>query len=241
MGYTRDKDAATRGIGAIASRDHANPRAVAMRRARIAHATTARDRALAHMTYGARGGLSLGAISRASAGMLKDIMAPTIKTGGSIEVPPLKTQGLTSIDVRPPLPPVRPPITQPPLPPFPAPSPIRDRFNNLAIRSKNINAVFTPTVIIDPVRPSSGNTGIVPPKVTTKPPGVVTGGGGGGGGGGYNTGVVGPVDLPPMDPLPDVPEGQDAAAHSSLTSNKNLVIAGGVALAAFLYFKNKRR
>jgi len=62
MSYTRDKDAHTRGVGAIAAAD--GSRARRARQGKIARALRARDRAMSGMTMGPRGGLvGMGLIS----------------------------------------------------------------------------------------------------------------------------------------------------------------------------------
>ena len=239
MGYTRDKNAATRGAGAIAARDLANPRATAIREARRKHMLALRDKALSHMTYGRRGGIALGAISKASAGILKNMMAPTIATTGVLEAPVLKgPRDVTVIDTRPPYAP--PPLPTSPLPPKPRPPILNGGLLNkiklIGDARANVTQVNTnPMTQMDPVvvtAPTSGNTGIVPPGVS-KPPGVVTGGGGGGGWPpkSGNTGIV-PPDL---TPLPDVPEDAPAASSPS-SSNKTLLIVAAAAIGAYLIF-----
>jgi len=55
MSFVRDRDRATRGVGAIAARDRAQPRQRAWEQARMAQATARRDHAMAQVTRGALG------------------------------------------------------------------------------------------------------------------------------------------------------------------------------------------
>lgn len=80
MSYSRDKDAYTRGPGAIAAADYGNARRAHERRM-IQRRSGVRDRALAEYTLGPRGGI--GAIPLPSAGGVRT----GIRTGGNVESP----------------------------------------------------------------------------------------------------------------------------------------------------------
>jgi hypothetical protein len=91
MSYGRDRDAYTRGAGAIAAADHGNARRAAARRAKIVR-SEALDVHRSGLTYGPFGGL----------GSKLGIAAPVLRAPTGIDVPPQGDRGTP------------PPITQPP-------------------------------------------------------------------------------------------------------------------------------
>jgi len=224
MAYERDTDRRTRGAGAIAAADlSAQHRQHA--RVSVGHATRRRDRAMAAVANGA-----LGAISRdpRPSRRVPNVIAqprPAASSGpapinifgtvgalstGTVHAVP------TAVAADPPPPPPRPITTYDPTgrPPLPKPTPLP----------------LTPLPPIPTTAPSSGTT-------TGSSAGSAGSGGtmSGGGGSVITTGGAGaPLTLPDLNPLP-LP---DVVATDHMT--RNLLIAGGVGLAAyFLFFRRK--
>lgn len=81
MSYGRDRDAYTRGAGAIAAADFGNARRAAARRAKVDR-SAALDARRAELTYGPYGGL--GRISGAKIG----VPGPALRAPSTIDVPP---------------------------------------------------------------------------------------------------------------------------------------------------------
>lgn len=81
MSYQRDRDAYTRGSGAIAASDYGNARRARERRAKLARFER-EDRMLSQFTMGARGGM--GAIDQVKLGVTG---RPTLSEGGNVESP----------------------------------------------------------------------------------------------------------------------------------------------------------
>jgi uncharacterized membrane protein YgcG len=224
MAYERDTDRRTRGAGAIAAADlSAGHRQHA--RVGVGRATRQRDLAMAAVANGA-----LGAVSRdpRPSRRVPSVIAQPRPAAGSGPAPlnifgtsgALATGVVHAIPVTvavAPIPPPPKPITaydptgRPPLP-VPAPLPL------------------TPLPPIPTTAPSAGTT-------TGSSAGSAGSGGtmSGGGGSVITTGGAGaPLMLPDLDPLP-IPDAM-ATDHST----RNLLIAGGVGLAAyFLFFRRK--
>lgn len=244
MSYGRDRDAATRGVGAIASRDMRHPHAVRRRQIAKARRLARADRALSGLTYGPVGGLSggLGALNAATntpTGLTGGARRPTIVKGGSIE-----GGGQTPLQIAANNLAALPPRTfiSPPKPP--------------PVYTGNVAAALTAIpgikVLTQPA-PKKPLPGKRPPPVPTAPPlpepsgsvtttgGKSSGGssssGGGSGGGGGASGGGGGSTLPDFAPddLPD-PEDVPAASttSSSMSTGKMLAIGGGIAAALYL-------
>lgn len=242
MSYTRDRDSATRGAGAIASRDMAHPHAARARARARALATLERDRAMRGATYGRRGGVvgGLGAINAATntpTGMTGGIRRPVLSRGGRIEEPGWQNQD-PKAPTGPQLPPrnfVRSPVVV--LPPKPAPpAPTRvDQVRSPTVTKGSRGSVYeplnpVPVVIVDPVRPPK-IPGTPERKPVVQVP-VVSGGGAGGGGGG-GSGGGSPIPDFEVDDLPDA-EDVAPAAKPGMSTGAMLVIGALVGGAILL-------
>jgi hypothetical protein len=224
MSYERDTDRRTRGAGAIAAADlSAQNRQIA--RVNVGRATRQRDRAMAAVANGA-----LGAISRdpRPSRRVPNVVAQPRPAASSGPAPisifgtsgALATGTVHAIPVTvaadPPPPPVRPIYTYDPTgrPPLPTPAPLP----------------LTPLPPIPTTAPSAGTT-------TGTTAGSAGSGGtmSGGGGSVITTGGAGaPLTLPDLNPLP-IP---DVMPTDNMT--RNMLIAGGVGLAAyFLFFRRQ--
>lgn len=243
MSYGRDRDAHTRGVGAIAAADHLRSRKA---RARLfALQTVRRDAQLAGLTYGPGGGLAgygplqaLGAINLANTPM-RSGWTPVINPGSGETPPSTPTH-------QPPhafLPPrtVMPtgPTTVPPLTPLPPRGPIR--------------GTTRPTLTAFPLPPATSlpPPSRIPPSRTFPYPG---GGGGGGSSGGDTTdggagaGVVtgssaggGVIDQPSsLPPDPDMTVDDGTVTIAGVAVPKTALYVGGGLLAAYLLFGRKR-
>jgi hypothetical protein len=92
-------------------------------------------------------------------------------------------------------------------------------------------------------RPQPVDPGTLLPPPTPAPPSSSTDAGGGGGGGASNVGVaMGPAPISlPIPPIPTLDTGEPAmVAPSSDNTMRNVLIAGGAALAAYFLFFRKR-
>ncbi len=231
MAYGRDPDRHTRGAGAIAARDNANPAAARARR-RVKNArTVAHDRVMRTMTYGPKGGMSsLGALNLGyqggSGGALRqqDIgfeigtgrtpKPPSGPSGGSPTISSWTTRGLEQL--------ARPSLA--------------------TLQTTPRMTLPTDQATPPPVDPGSGWT----PQPTTPPP-TKTGGtttrpkkpsspvvGGGGGGAPWIPPKPVPLPMPDGVELPDVHEG------GSKFNAKTAVLVGAAALAAYLLLRKKK-
>lgn len=225
MGYTRDRDRVTRGVGAIASLDHALPRRQAQRR-QVMDDTRRHDRAMAAVTRGALGAvvMPLGGGATYSSGRdrfdralrdrapARDIFHPAAPPPKVVAVPsgtydhrhggllrPLVTALEPVVKALPQAPAPPPPPTPPPTAPAPAPSP----------------------------PPAPAPSAPPAPGPATSGPATGSGGGGSRSSGGGSGGSGG--STAPLPPLPDVPE---APAEDNTT--RNYLMIGGAALAAYL-------
>lgn len=254
MSYQRDRDSATRGAGAIASRDMAHPRQARARQRQRALATLRRDRALRGATMGNSGGVvgGLGAISRANvAGGLTGPTGAHIMGGGhGVE----GSGGITT----PPLPPKGTGGTTPPS--------IKNRAtHDAAIKKafaappkvKNTNpprsppkhpphkpypGTNRPPPIPTPPPTDSGTSVSAPPPVTNAPlnSGTSSGGGGGGSSGGTTdpgSGTTGMPDYTPTD-LPDPDDTTDTSTTSTASTGKMLLLAAGIGLGAYFLLRD---
>jgi len=226
MSFMRDKDARTRGVGAVAALDHVSAAGRRAQRAR-AIAMARRDAALARTAMGA---ISTGYRESSPTGMTSSVSfdtgrapAPASPTGGGIGPAPapitqrfmptatkLSTQSLSqSID------PFRPATTSPTAPP-PLPPP-------------------PPVVVVDTPPPAPSTRPAASPVSSSS-----SGGGGGGGGGG---GSWSPT--PPRHPaviseeMPDIVEPLPSSPSSGAISGKTLAIGAGILLGAYFLFKKK--
>jgi hypothetical protein len=208
MSFHRDRDLKTRGVGAIASIDHATP-VRRRRRAIKARRELARDRRLANYTFGAQGGI--GAINLDERHPQPDPYGQGSHPAGSGG--PITGGYRTPVTtVKPPVV-VRPPSYEIPHPVMYPPSP----------------PIMPPPLPAPPVP--------LPTTTTTGGGGGTASGGGGGGGGGGTLPTLPPDPIPPFDPgLPGEPP-----ESSSPDYKKIALIGGGIALAAWLILRNKKR
>ena len=225
MAYTKDKDRQTRGVGAIASLDHALPNRQALRR-RVLEDTKRHDRAMAAVTKGALGTVRDPIVAAAARGVFNRT--------GSTQVP-------VPTGVRP-----RPVPTAAPARPKTGVTVHDYRTGGPWAGLSNLNAQLA-SIVAQPAAPAAPAptppaTPAAPatPAPTSTP--TTSSGGGGGGGGGGSSGGRGPATSgqagPAVDPLPSMPD-IPAAAEDNTT--RNLLIAGGAALAAYLLFVRGRR
>ncbi len=234
MAYTRDKDRTTRGVGAIASLDHALPERQRMRR-RVLEDTQRRDRAMAAVTRGALGAVRDPLVRAAQRAVFArtgatHVPVPTGARPHATAPAPRPTSGVIVHDHRTGgggnTPAGGPPTGGP--------------WAGLTNLTKKL-AVMVPK----PAEPAP-TTPTTTPTVPSTPPtssggggsGGGSGGGGGGGGGSSGGGAAtsGPA-VEPLPPLPDAPAEEASADHTT----RNLLIAGGAAIAAYLLFIRGRQ
>lgn len=224
MSYTRDRDAASRGVGAIASVDHALP-AARWRRQQIGRALQRRDRAMSAIAQGALGSLhrvetptpskpptsATFTNPDGSKTIINDhrtnpqpIVAPAAPYKPLIDPTrvPAKDESGALIYMKPKAPPSRSRLPPPPTAPGGAPPP---------------PAAVLPPIAPAPVTPGAGTVGA--------------------GGGSLPTTPISQLPTPGLDPMQPLPDpGLTAPADDGTT--KMLLIAGGAALLAFLIFRN---
>ncbi len=184
MSYGRDRDRATRGVGAIAAADHSRARQHA--RSLQGRATMARDRAMAAITHGALGRVPMADVAQTYVPIV-NLRLPALTAPIGKIVP---TSATTSS-----------PIVSPPPPPPPAPAP-------------------PPPPPSDPVLIGGGSPG----KMTT----------------GVSMGPAPVVAVPPMPdlpPIPDLPVPTSSPAPDNTL--RNVIMVGGAAVAAWLYFRRR--
>lgn len=247
MAYERDRDAHTRGIGAIAAADGSRTRA--RRRMQVARALRERDRALSQITMGPRGGL----------GAIRGFTNPGSPTVGSVRTmdasPTTGGRGLTTDYTPPKLPGSSGGGTAPPS---------RTPISITTIASRAVTMAPRPAATIyggKTAPPGSYGTGVTPnggnvdPGGSLLPPttisdngsgttttsgssggGGYTGGGGGGGGGG--AGVTTGGGGAPTFTEPAVP-GEDIPQSSGMSNTTKALIAAGV--IGGLYFLTKKK
>jgi hypothetical protein len=230
MSYTKDSNAHTRGVGAIAATDG---RLKNKRRQMQARALRDRDRALSTWTMGPSGGHpGLGAISRVGMNLANPVLYG--KPGG-IDAPG------TGITVNPALPPRRgssgsPLLIPASVAPFlvPASSSVgKQPGRGYGTNTQPGPSTYVPpgyTIVTDPV---NGTTTITtsPPKSSS--PGDSGGAVTGGGGAGLPSGGGGGVSLTPPTDVPDVPEA------TGMSTTTKVLIAAGALGALYLLTRKK--
>jgi hypothetical protein len=234
MAYTKDKDRQTRGVGAIASLDHALPNRQ-VRRRRVLEDTRRHDRAMAAVTKGALGAVRDPIVAAAQRGVFNRV--------GSTQVPVP-----TGVRPRSGSTPARPPRTGVIVHDYRTGATggatqvaTGGAWNKLGTMSTKLG-----TIVAQPAAPAAPDP--APPAAPTPPatpaptstPTTSSGGGGGGGGGssgGRGAATSGPAG-PAIDPLPSMP---DIPAATEDNTTRNLLIAGGAALAAYLLFIRGRQ
>lgn len=242
MSYHRDKDAPTRGAGAIAAADMVS-RARQVRRRQVAIATSARDREMAAVANGA-----LGLVSTAS---LRDRRTPTRTptpiinkaptTGTTIHVltgagGPNSTWNGYNAGTASSAPPL---IRLPPAPGTPSNDPSRGTTLSrddvrAPVQSPPIIAVPTPPIV--PPVPSKPTT--APAPTTSSGSSTITVSGGGSPAGIPSTMVQSPPIMAPRTSPIDPVTG--ASTGMSDTTRNVLLIGGGIAAAWFLFGRKKR-
>jgi hypothetical protein len=207
MAYTKDKDRQSRGVGAIASLDHALPNRQALRR-RMVEDTKRRDRAMAAVTKGALGGAFTIPLAPA-----RGVFTRPGQGGPGQPVPAAPSPPMTGVHVFD----HRKNAAPPPDAPAPAPAPA------------------------PPPTPAPAPAPAPPPTPSPAPASSGGGGAGGGGSSGRGPATSGPATSgPAVDPLPPIPDVQDAAPAADNTT-RNLLIAGGAVVAAYLLFFRGRQ
>jgi hypothetical protein len=225
MAFVRDKDAATRGVNAVAAFDMTSRRGRALE-ARKQRLMMKRDRAMSAVAKGGLG--SLGAIDSARLGVRP---ALTLSPGGNVESPSGGLVGQVGSG--------RVPQPRPPTPTGggggstfygtkPASYPTRLVQGGFFGTRPVPGAPTTSTT--DPGLTTSVGTGTNPVIVSGSAPSS-GGGGGGGGGSGGSGGGGGDPDPADLDTGPSSPPADD----SSSTMKTALLIGGGL-LAAYLIF-----
>ncbi len=224
MAYTKDKDRQTRGVGAIASLDHALPNRQALRR-RVLEDTKRHDRAMAAVTRGALGAVRdplVVAAQRAvfsRTGAPQTGVRPRASAAAAAPAPARPKTGVIVTDHR-----------------TGSGGETGGAWSKLGKMTTKLGTIVTPPAAPDPTPPAAPATPATP--ATPTPPASSGGGGGGGGGGGRGPATSGPAG-PAVDPLPSLPDIPAAAAEDNTT--RNLLIAGGAALAAYLLFIRGRQ
>ncbi len=220
MPYVRDPDRMTRGVGAVAAIDHAQPGAARARERRLADALARKEARRSGLAFGVRGGVAgLEALGRinltnvGASGFKRDqLMAPDpggYGAGGSGGVVgPAPTVHGGGVGVRPP--------TRPPAMP---PKPIGPRRPpNALVPSAGGGHVLVPGTIPSGASAGGGH--------------VYTGGGGGGGGASAGGGQSSPVD----DPVAiDDPATTPATATPP---RRNLLILTAIVAGVILYSRS---
>jgi hypothetical protein len=242
MSYERDPYASTRGIGAIAAADLANPSASRARRLQQAKATLARDRQLSRVTLGPRGGLpysSLGAIREVAlrepegggsgGGGTPPIIVKTVPTITTQPTPlPAKLVTMTTSGETPPIMRTLPvEIAQPvswsapiPMPPVLAPPKVTTQSGETPPIMRTL-----PVEIAQPVSWS-------PPEPYVAPSNI---------GAGIRTTTATPPIWSPPSTIPDLPPELDEGAQVTSDNNKRRwLIIGGLGIAAYLFLSNSR-
>lgn len=241
MSYHRDKDAPTRGVGAIAAADMVS-RARQVQRRQVAIATSARDRQMAAVANGA-----LGLVSTAALRDRRNPMRPTPiptkpPTTGTVIHVLTGTRGPNSTwngynagtaSSAPPL------IRLPPAPGTPSNDPARGTTLSrddvrAPVQSPPIIAVPTPPIV--PPVASTPTTTSAP--TTSSGSSTITVSGGGSPAGIPSTMVQSPpIMAPRISPIDPVTGG---APGMSDTTRNVLLIGGGLAAAWFLFGRKKR-
>lgn len=225
MAYERDHDAHHKTVGAIAARDDAMARRTRRRAVMQAGRTKVRDRQLAGMTYGARGGLLGMGLDRSIAGTVArttivSVGQPPRSPDGGVNPPPLvlpggggAPTGTVSITgatgIAPPL--IRPQSPSPfsvivasPLLPMPGGVPVP---TGVGVPAPNVSIPGSSTTPFVPTMP-------VPSPSSVGTPGQSGSGNGAAGADGSGGGtVLSPptVTITPVSPVPDLPEPVAAA------------------------------
>lgn len=221
MGYTKDKDYYTRGVGAIAALDKHGARQLARRRR--ANALQQHDHTMASIARGAgRGGMAaLGAFGRIATDNGGEAGTATGQSGG-------RPTGTAN------------PLTRPS-----TIGPGRTTATTFAATPKQTRQT-TPGGTFQPGIPTGTRNGggSLTPTTTTTTGVPVRGDTSTGGGGvvvdqqtipGSGSGIPGPLDMPDLIHVTD----PVIATSSGLSTNQKLAIAGGAAAALYLLFGRK--
>jgi hypothetical protein len=240
MGYERDKDRHTRGVGAIAALDHGNAARLRYRQMKRRR-SEALDRARREYTYQPGGGLgAVEALGRVNLSGVKPLanhtgIAADIKAaGGQVQPPPFigGASGGGGLSNRPTT------KLQPSRLYGGAGTVLQNPQMNTKVVVSRQPTVFQPTFPMPlPVTPTTG----LPPARSSSTGGSLVSGGGGGGGGTWGAGSGTVPAYPGMETpeLPDIPA--DEAPATDGVDIKTVAIVGGVAVAAwFLFFRNKK-
>lgn len=231
MSYMRDRDALTRGVGAIAATDGSAARR--HQRAQMARATGARDRAMSAISRGAMGAIEYAQQVRSgptyALGALAAMPAPTGLMANLAKSIPAMSRLLPATAVAP-------TVTMVPLPPPGSPG--------IAVASLPVTMTpptpapgSAPTMTMYPGGASSPVTG------TPSDTGVLMGQSQ------SSSTMAFPDPLPdniadsgPSPPIlgPNTGTGIPAASSSSNTV-RNVLIVGGVAAAAYLFLRRRKR
>lgn len=242
MAYERDKDRYTRGVGAIAALDHANP-ARMRHRALVRRRSNRMDSAKAEYTYRPGGGIgAVEALGRVNLSGTKAIVnhygpAGDLKTSGAVR-PPGFTGGGGGM-----------PTSKIPTRLYGGAG---SMLQNPAVYSSGPGSFKNPGGAPMPPRPTRP---IGPLPLPTPPGSTVTtrpdkgsssgGGGGGGGGGGWGAGSGTVPSYPGVEEpaIPDIPDEDTASSSTSSPSVdlKTVALVGGAAVAAWwLFFRDKK-
>ena len=221
MAYTRDPDAATRGVGAIASVDNAVP-AARWRRQQVGRALIQRDRAMSAISRGALGNI------------LQQPLAPpkSAPTSATFTNPDGSKTVIHDHRTNPQ------PITAPA-------APYRPRIDPMRVPAKDESGTLIYTKPKAPPSrtrlppPPTAPGGAPPPPAAVGPAQPTPGSGTVGLGGGSLPTTPGSQPTgPDLAPVPQLPDPGLVAADDGGTT-KMLLIAGGAALLAFLVFRNQ--
>lgn len=215
MSYIRDPDRATRGVRAIASADNSPARQA--RRLRMAQATRARDRVMASIARGSLGAVIAGDSGNGGGGGSRS----TTRPGPTIGFTPGATY--TSFTTSANITPTPPSYTVSGVGPAPRPQPTDPGSIGPAPHPQPIDPVLSPPPAVSP--PASSGSG----------------GGGGGGGGSFGVAMGPPAASPPIPVIPPLDTGipDQAAVPPADNTMRNVLIAGGAALAAYFLFFRK--
>lgn len=239
MGYTRDNDRATRGVGAIAAADMVSP-STRYRRVQVGRATRARDRLMSAVASGALGAINTETPDRRPPG------GPRVPDRRPAPPAPTRSNPLPGVKGVRTLPPGSYSPTTPPPPAAVPPGFVpgtSTRPPGAIVRDHRTGGITTDPTIPPPPTPTTPTKPVPPGTVVAQPP-VSSGGGGSGGGGVVTTSDGGrivsgpggqPIVIPPSPEIPDA-EGMMIAGYPATT----VLLVGGVAvLGAYLLLKDR--